>query len=58
MAFMEDVGISIDEDRVFYVELGTEDYLPILTRIQAMDPPPDAIRVAVTGESSYNLVHE
>jgi ABC-type branched-subunit amino acid transport system substrate-binding protein len=55
MAFMEEVGISIDEDRVFYVELGTEDYLPILTRIQAMDPPPDAIRVAVTGESSYNL---
>jgi branched-chain amino acid transport system substrate-binding protein len=55
MAFMEEVGISSDEDRVFYVELGTEDYLPILTRIQAMDPPPDAIRVAVTGESSYNL---
>jgi branched-chain amino acid transport system substrate-binding protein len=55
MSFMEEMGISIDEDRVFYVELGTEDYLPILTRIQAMDPPPDAIRVAVTGESSYNL---
>ena len=55
MAFMEEVGISIDEDHVFYVELGTEDYLPILTRVQAMDPPPDAIRVAVTGESSYNL---
>jgi branched-chain amino acid transport system substrate-binding protein len=55
MAFMEEVGIPIDEDRVFYVELGTEDYLPILTRIQAMDPPPDSIRVAVTGESSYNL---
>jgi ABC-type branched-subunit amino acid transport system substrate-binding protein len=55
MAFMEEAGISIESDRVFYVELGTEDYLPILTRIQAMDPPPDAIRVAVTGESSYNL---
>ena len=55
MAFMQEVGISIDEDRLFYVELGTEDYLPILTRIQALDPLPDAIRVAVTGESSYNL---
>jgi len=55
MAFMEEAGISIGDDRVFYVELGTEDYLPILTRIQAMDPLPDAIRVAVTGESSYNL---
>jgi branched-chain amino acid transport system substrate-binding protein len=55
MAFMEEVGIPIDEDRVFYVELGTEDFLPILTRVQALDPVPDAIRVAVTGETSYNL---
>jgi len=55
VAFLEGLGISVPDDRVFYVELGTEDYLPILTRIQAISPPPDAIRVAVTGESSYNL---
>jgi len=52
-AFFEELGITSDE--VFFVELGTEDFLPILNRIQAMDPPPDAIRVAVTGETSYNL---
>lgn len=51
--FFDELGITSDE--VFFVELGTEDFLPILTRIQAMDPPPDAIRVAVTGETSYNL---
>jgi branched-chain amino acid transport system substrate-binding protein len=51
--FFEELGITSDE--VFFVELGTEDFLPILNRIQAMDPPPDAIRVAVTGETSYNL---
>ncbi|MGD2156462.1 MAG: ABC transporter substrate-binding protein [Anaerolineales bacterium] len=55
IAFMEELGISVPDDRVVYVELGTEDYVPILTRIQALEPPPDAIRVAVTGESSYNL---
>lgn len=52
-SFFEELGITSDE--VFFVELGTEDFLPILNRIQAMDPPPDAIRVAVTGETSYNL---
>jgi ABC-type branched-subunit amino acid transport system substrate-binding protein len=52
-AFFEELGITSDE--VFFVELGTEDFLPILNRIQAIDPPPDVIRVAVTGETSYNL---
>jgi ABC-type branched-subunit amino acid transport system substrate-binding protein len=52
-AFFEELGITSDE--VFFVELGTEDFLPILNRVQAIDPPPDAIRVAVTGETSYNL---
>jgi branched-chain amino acid transport system substrate-binding protein len=53
LLYFDELGIESTE--VFFVELGTEDYLPILTRVQAMDPPPDAIRVAVTGESSYNL---
>jgi branched-chain amino acid transport system substrate-binding protein len=52
-AFYQDLGITSDE--VFFVELGTEDFLPVLSRVQAIDPPPDAIRVAVTGETSYNL---
>ncbi len=53
LQFFEELGIESVE--VFFVELGTEDFLPILTRVQAIDPPPDAIRVAVTGETSYNL---
>jgi branched-chain amino acid transport system substrate-binding protein len=51
--FYEELGINSQE--VFFVELGTEDFLPILTRIQALSPVPDAIRVAVTGETSFNL---
>ncbi len=51
--FAAELGMTVDE--TFFVELGTEDFLPVLSRIQAMDPPPDAIRVAVTGETSYNL---
>jgi branched-chain amino acid transport system substrate-binding protein len=51
--FFEELGLTSQE--VFFVELGTEDFLPILTRIQALDPQPDAIRVAVTGETSFNL---
>jgi ABC-type branched-subunit amino acid transport system substrate-binding protein len=50
--FFKELGIKSD---VFFVELGTQDFLPILTRIKAMDPPPDAIRMAVTGETSYNV---
>jgi len=53
LKFFEELGINSQE--VFFVELGTEDFLPILTRVQALDPVPDAIRVAVTGETSYNL---
>jgi branched-chain amino acid transport system substrate-binding protein len=53
LQFFEELGIESQE--VFFVELGTEDFLPILTRVQAMSPAPDAIRVAVTGETSYNL---
>jgi ABC-type branched-subunit amino acid transport system substrate-binding protein len=51
--FATELGMTVDE--VFFVELGTEDFLPVLSRIQAMDPPPDAIRMAVTGETSYNV---
>jgi branched-chain amino acid transport system substrate-binding protein len=51
--FFEDLGMTVAD--TIFVELGTQDYQPILARIQAMDPPPDVIRVAVTGENSYNL---
>jgi len=39
-----------------FIEMGTEDFTAILTRIQAIDPPPDVVSAeAVTGETSYNL---
>ncbi|HIC90439.1 MAG TPA: ABC transporter substrate-binding protein [Anaerolineae bacterium] len=51
---LEEEGIEVLE--TFFVEMGTTDFTPILTRIQAMDPPPDVVSAeAVTGETSYNL---
>ncbi|KAA3659341.1 MAG: ABC transporter substrate-binding protein [Chloroflexi bacterium] len=47
-------GRGIDSE-VFFVELGTEDFLPVLTRIQEGERTPDAIMVLVTGETSYNV---
>ncbi len=40
------------------VELGTEDFVPILSRIQARPEPPDVIRLLVTGETSFNIVQQ
>ncbi|MDD5466661.1 MAG: ABC transporter substrate-binding protein [Anaerolineales bacterium] len=51
--FFDELGIQVLD--AIFVELNTQDFQPILARIQAMDPPPDAIRVNVTGQASYNL---
>jgi branched-chain amino acid transport system substrate-binding protein len=51
--FAEAVGITILD--TIFVETNTTDFQPILTRIQALDPAPDVIRVAITGQASYNL---
>jgi ABC-type branched-subunit amino acid transport system substrate-binding protein len=40
------------------IELGTEDFIPVLSRIQARANPPDMIRVLVTGETSFNLTQQ
>ena len=40
------------------IELGTEDFVPILSRIQARPEPPDAIRIIVTGETALNLTQQ
>ncbi|MCP5097337.1 MAG: ABC transporter substrate-binding protein [Chloroflexi bacterium] len=52
VTFMTERGI---DSEVFFVELGTEDFLPVLTRIQEGERTPDAIMVLVTGETSYNV---
>jgi ABC-type branched-subunit amino acid transport system substrate-binding protein len=48
-------GVSVSQ---IDVELGTEDFVPILSRIQASAEPPDAIRIVVTGETSFNLTQQ
>ena len=40
------------------VELGTEDFVPILSRIQARETTPDVVRILVTGETSFNLTQQ
>ena len=54
-AHLERAGVHVDQ---LEVELGTEDFVPILSRIQARPEPPDAIRLHVTGETSYNLTQQ
>ena len=49
---LETAGISVEQ---YNVELGTEDFVPILSRIQARGEPAGAIHVLVTGETGFNL---
>jgi len=51
--FLEEAGVAVE---IVYVELGTEDFIPILERYAAN--PPDAVRVQVTGETAYNLTQQ
>lgn len=49
---LEAAGISVEQ---YNIELGTEDFVPILSRILARSQPPDAVHVLVTGETGFNL---
>jgi ABC-type branched-subunit amino acid transport system substrate-binding protein len=51
--FFEEADIEYSS---IFVELGTEDFVPVLSRIQTS--PPDAIRIEVTGETGYNLTQQ
>ena len=51
-ALLEAAGVKVEQ---FNIELGTEDFVPILSRVQARPEPPDAIRVLLTGETGFNL---
>lgn len=55
VAFMEALGM---ETEVFFVELGTEDFVPILSRIEALPWTPDAVRTQITGETAYNFTQQ
>jgi len=54
-AQLERAGVQVDQ---LEIELGTEDFLPILTRLFARPQPPDAIRILVSGETSLNLTQQ
>ncbi len=54
-AQLERAGVRVDQ---LEVELGTEDFVPILTRLYARAKLPDAIRILVSGETSYNLTQQ
>ncbi len=51
--YFEAAGIKFLDP--IFVELNAQDLQPILARIKAVTPPPGMIRVAVTGQASYNL---
>ena len=55
MARLEANGVTVEK---LDIELGTEDFVPILSRIQARPQPPDAIRIIVTGETALNLTQQ
>ena len=54
-AHLERAGVQVDQ---LEIELGTEDFLPILTRLFAKPKLPDAIRILVSGETSLNLTQQ
>ena len=43
------------QSEIYHIELGQEDFLPLLSRIQAQAETPDAIILEITGETSLNL---
>ena len=51
-ALLEAAGITVEQ---YNVELGTEDFVPILSRIMARPQAPGVIRNMVTGETGFYL---
>ncbi len=52
---LESMGVTVTK---LDIELGTEDFVPILSRIMASAEPPDAIRSVVTGETAFNMTQQ
>lgn len=52
---LERAGVRVEQ---LEIELGTEDFVPILSRLWARPSMPDAIRILVSGETSYNLTQQ
>ncbi len=54
-AHLERAGVQVEQ---LEIELGTEDFVPILSRFWARESMPDAVRILVSGETSYNLTQQ
>ena len=54
-AHLERAGVHVEQ---LEIELGTEDFVPILSRLYGRPELPDAIRILVSGETSYNLTQQ
>ena len=52
---LEAAGVTVD---LLALELDAEDFAPMLSRIQARPEPPDAIRIMITGETSFSLTQQ
>ncbi len=51
-ARLQAAGIAVEQ---FNIELGTEDFVPILSRIESRPEPADAIHIIITGDTALNL---
>ena len=51
-ARLEAAGIRVEQ---YNIELGTEDFVPILSRIELRPEPADAIHIIITGDTALNL---
>ena len=51
-------GLAEDDVEIYHVELGQEDFLPLIDRILAGADLPDAVMVEVTGETMLNLTQQ
>ncbi len=51
-------GLAEAAVNIYHIELGQEDFLPLLTRIQAQPEIPDTVILDVTGETMLNLAQQ
>ncbi len=56
--FLVEGGLDPDDVDIFHIELGQEDFLPLIDRILARPMPPGVIKTQITGETSLNFTNQ
>lgn len=51
-------GLAEEDVDIFHIELGQEDFLPIIDRILARPDLPDVIKTQITGETALNFTNQ